>query len=122
VPFQGSFWLFFWLSFMYVFSGLGLGLLVSAISQNQKQSQQMAMLIMLIGLVLGGFMFPRYLMPPWIRLIGNFFPLTYFIPIARGIITKGVYVEHLWEQVIALFVYVVIIIILSVRAFKQELD
>ena len=122
VPFQGNFWLFLWLSFMYVFSGLGLGLLVSTISQNQKQSQQMAMLIMLIGLVLGGFMFPRYLMPPWIRIVGNLFPLTYFIPIARGIITKGVQIDYLWEQVIALSIYVVIMIVLAVRAFRQELD
>jgi ABC-2 type transport system permease protein len=122
VPFQGNFWLFFWLSFMYVFSGLGLGLLVSTISQNQKQSQQMAMLIMLIGLVLGGFMFPRYLMPPFIRIIGNLFPLTYFIPIARGIVTKGVGIEYLWEQVIALLVYVIVTVVFAIRAFRQTLD
>jgi ABC-2 type transport system permease protein len=122
VPFQGNFWLFFWLSFMYVFSGLGLGLLVSTISQNQKQSQQMAMLIMLIGLVLGGFMFPRYLMPPFIRIIGNLFPLTYFIPIARGIVTKGVGIEYLWEQVIALALYVVVTVVFAIRAFRQTLD
>ena len=122
VPFQGNFWLFFWLSFMYVFSGLGLGLLVSTISQNQKQSQQMAMLIMLIGLVLGGFMFPRYLMPPLIRAIGNLFPLTYFIPIARGIVTKGIGIEYLWEQVIALGVYVVVTVVFAIRAFRPTLD
>ena len=122
VPFRGDFWLFFWLAFMYVFSGLGLGLLISTISQNQKQSQQMAMLIMLIGLVLGGFMFPRYLMPPAIRVIGNLFPLTYFVPIARGIVTKGITIEYLWEQVIALSIYVVVVTFLAVRAFRQGLD
>jgi len=122
VPFQGDFWLFTWLAFMYVFSGLGLGLLVSAISKNQKQSQQTAMLIMLIGLVLGGFMFPRYLQPPLVRVIGNLFPLTYFIPIARGIITKGVGIEYLWEEVVALAIYVVVISVVAVRAFRQQLD
>jgi ABC-2 type transport system permease protein len=122
VPFQGDFWLFAWLAFLYVFSGLGLGLLVSTISQNQKQSQQTAMLIMLIGLVLGGFMFPRYLMPPIIRVIGNLFPLTYFIPIARGVVTKGVGIEYLWEQVMALLIYIAVTILLAIRAFKQGLD
>ncbi len=122
VPFQGSFWLFSWLSFMYVFSGLGLGLLVSTVSQNQKQTQQTAMLIMLVGLVLGGFMFPRYLQPAWVRVIGNLFPLTYFIPIARGIVTKGVGLSYIWEQVIALLVYVVAVMLLSVRAFRRDLD
>ena len=122
VPFQGDFWLFLWLSFMYLFSGLGLGLLVSTVSQNQKQTQQTAMLIMLVGLVLGGFMFPRYLQPTWVRIIGNLFPLTYFIPIARGIVTKGVGLSYIWEQVIALLVYVVLVILLSIRAFRQNLD
>ncbi len=122
VPFQGSFWLFFWLSLVYVLSGLGMGLLVSAISQNQKQSQQMAMLLMLIGLVLGGFMFPRYLMPPVVRAVGNLFPLTYFIPIARGIITKGIGTEYLQKQVVVLIVYVVAILVAAVRSFKKNLD
>jgi drug efflux transport system permease protein len=122
VPFQGNFWLFFWLSFAYVFSGLGLGLLISTVSQNQKQTQQTATLIMLIGLVLGGFMFPRYLMPPAIRIVGNLFPLTYFCPIARGIVTKGVGMESLWEQVAALSIYVVLVMFFSVRAFRRGLD
>jgi drug efflux transport system permease protein len=122
VPFQGSFGLFCWLAFMYVFSGLGLGLLVSTISQNQKQAQQWSFLMMLLGLVLGGFIFPRYLMPPAIRVVGNLFPLTYFIPIARGIVTKGIGIEVLWEQVVALLAYIVVILFVSIRAFRQRLD
>jgi ABC-2 type transport system permease protein len=107
---------------MYVFSGLGLGLLVSTISQNQKQTQQTAMLIMLVGLVLGGFMFPRYLQPTWVRVIGNLFPLTYFIPIARGIVTKGVGLSYIWEQVVALLIYVIAVMLLSIRAFRRDLE
>ncbi len=122
VPFRGSFWAFTWLSFMYVFSGLGLGLLVSTVSENQKQSQQQAMLIMLVGLVLGGFIFPRYLMPTWVRIIGNLFPLTYFIPIARGIMTKGMTVPDLWEHIAALVIYVVLVMLAAIRAFRTEMD
>ncbi|MBN1247377.1 MAG: ABC transporter permease, partial [Anaerolineae bacterium] len=122
VPFQGSVGAFAWLAFLYVFSGLGMGLLVSSISDNQKQSQQTAMLLMLVGLVLGGFMFPRYLMPPPIRIIGNLFPLTYFIPIARGLITKGVKVGVLWEQVVALVIYVVAIMIIAVASFRPRME
>jgi ABC-2 type transport system permease protein len=122
VPFRGSFWAFTWLSFMYVFSGLGLGLLVSTVSENQKQSQQQAMLIMLVGLVLGGFIFPRYLMPPWVRIIGNLFPLTYFIPIARGIMTKGMAVPDLWEHIVALVIYVVLVMGIAIRAFRTEME
>jgi ABC-2 type transport system permease protein len=71
---------------------------------------------------LGGFIFPRYLMPPAIRIIGNLFPLTYFIPIARGIVTKGIGIEFLWEQVVALLAYIVVILFVAIRAFRQRLD
>ncbi len=122
VPFQGSFWLFIGLSFLYVFSGLGLGLLVSSVSQNQRQAQQLTMLFMMVSLLLGGFIFPRYTMPLVVRLIGNFFPLTYFVPISRGIITKGIGFSVLSSQVLSLAVYIVIVMFLATRSFRERLD
>ncbi len=122
VPFQGSFWLFIGLSCLYVFSGLGLGLLISSISQNQRQAQQLMMLFMMVSLLLGGFIFPRYTMPPVVRVIGNLFPMTYFVPIARGIITKGIGFSVLAGQVLALVVYIVVVIFLAAVTFRRRLD
>ncbi len=122
VPFQGDFWLFMRLATLYVFSGLGLGLLLSTISKSQRQAQQLIGMFTIVGIVLGGFIFPRYAMPPAIRIAGNLFPLTYFIPITRGIITKGIGIEHLWEQVAAMAIYVVVILFFASRAFKEGLD
>jgi ABC-2 type transport system permease protein len=122
VPFQGNFWLFFALALLYVCAGLGLGLLVSTVSQNQRQVQQLNGMIMLLGLLLSGFIFPRAAMPPGIRWVGNLFPLTYFIPIARGIITKGTGYEYLRGQVLSLVAYVVLIMTLAILAFRRRLD
>ncbi len=122
VPFQGSFVLFISLSFLYVFSGLGLGLLISSISQNQRQAQQLMMLIMMVSLLLGGFIFPRYTMPPVIRIIGNLFPMTYFVPIARGIISKGVGFNVLAGQVLPLGIYILVVMFLAAITFRQRLD
>jgi ABC-2 type transport system permease protein len=122
VPFQGSFWLFISLSSLYVFSGLGLGLLISSVSQNQRQAQQLMMLFMMVSLLLGGFIFPRYTMPAVVRVIGNLFPMTYFVPIARGIITKGIGLSVLSGQVLALAVYIVVVIFLAAITFRKRLD
>jgi len=54
---------------------------------------------------MGGFIFPRYTMPRVIQWVG-YFPLTYFVPISRGIITKGVGFSAVAGQVGALVVYV----------------
>ena len=122
VPFQGNFWLFFALALLYVFSGLGLGLLLSTVSQNQRQVQQLNGMIMVLWLLLSGFIFPRSAMPPVIRLVGNIFPLTYFIPIARGIVTKGIGLAYLRNEVAALAAYVVVIMLLATWTFRQRLD
>jgi len=122
VPFRGDFWLFFGLALLYMFAGLGLGLLVSTVSQNQRQVQQINGMIIILGLLLSGFIFPRSAMPQLPRLVGNLFPLTYFIPISRGIITKGVGIESLRGEVAALTAFVVIIMLLATRAFRRRLD
>jgi ABC-2 type transport system permease protein len=122
VPFQGSFWLFISLAFIYVFSGLGLGLLISTISQNQRQAQQLFLLFEMVGMVLGGFIFPRYTMPRVIQWVGDIFPLTYFVPISRGIITKGVGFSAVAGQVGALVVYVVIVMVLATVSFRKRLE
>ena len=122
VPFQGSFWLFIVLSSLYVLSGLGLGLLISSVSQNQRQAQQLMMLFMMVRLLLGGFIFPRYTMPAAVRIIGNLFPITYFIPISRGIITKGIGFSVLSGQVLALGIYIVVVMFLATITFRRRLD
>ena len=37
VPFQGSPWLFAWLSLLFIVSGLGLGLLVSTVAKRKSR-------------------------------------------------------------------------------------
>ncbi len=122
VPFQGNFWFFLLLSLIYIAAGLGLGLLISAVSENQRQTQQLTIMFTMVGQVLGGFIFPRYAMPAIIRLVGNIFPLTYFVPISRGIMTKGIGFDFLTGQIAALVLYILIIMFFASRAFRQRLE
>lgn len=122
VPFQGNILVFIGLALIYVFSGLGLGLLISTVSQNQRQTQQLMMMFSFVGMIVGGFIFPRYSMPLVIRLIGNLFPLTYFIPISRGIFTKGIGAVYLWEYILPLLVYDGVILFVAACLFRQRLD
>ena len=114
--------LFIGLAFVYVFSGLGLGLLISTVSDNQRQAQQLIMLFTMVALVLGGFIFPRYTMPAVIRLVGNLFPLTYFVPISRGIITKGIGLQTLGNEVLSLLAYLLVVMFLAARTFRERLE
>ena len=83
---------------------------------------QLVMFFSMLSLVLGGFIFPRYTMPPLLQLVGNLFPLTYFVPIARGIVTKGTGLEFLILEVIALIVYILVVMVIASRSLRQRLD
>ena len=122
VPFQGSVWLFIWLSAIFIVSGLGLGLLMSTLAGSQKQAQQQTSVLMLVSMMLTGLIYPRSTMPPVVRAVGSLIPSTYFIRIARGIVTKGVGISFLWRDVGVLIIYGAVILGAASVTFKRRLD
>ncbi len=122
VPFRGNPWTFAGLALLFIISGLGLGLLVSSVAQTQRQAQQIAALLQVLSMLLTGFIYPRQPMPAVVQAVGNLIPLTYFIRITRGIITKGISIELLWSDVYALGIYVLVATVLAVLAFRKRLD
>ena len=77
---------------------------------------------MLFGLMLGGLIYPRSSMPLIPQLIGNLFPLTYFIRISRSIFIKGVGLTFVWSDALILIIYGTLVIVLAARNFKKRLD
>jgi ABC-2 type transport system permease protein len=122
VPFQGSIGLFVGLSMIYIVSGLGLGLLLSTIASSQKQAQQLTSVLMLLTMMLTGLMYPRATMAPVVRAVGNLIPATYFVRIARGIVTRGVGLTFVWSDVVVLVIYGVVILVAASATFKKRLD
>jgi len=122
VPFNGSLSLFFWMALLFMFSGLGLGILVSTVSNNQRQAQQLTALIMLPGMMLSGYIFPRSQMPMLVRWAGDLLPLTHFLQISRGIMTKGVGLYFVRNQVLVLLIYGAVVFGLSALSFKERLE
>jgi len=61
-------------------------------------------------------------MPAVVQAVGNLIPATYFIRIARGIITKGVGVSFMWNDVLVLVLYGAVVMVLATTAFKKRLD
>jgi ABC-2 type transport system permease protein len=122
VPFKGSFWLYLWLSLLFIASSLGLGLLVSTIARNQRQAHQITQMLMIFSMLLTGLIYPRNAMPVIPQLIGDLIPLTYFIRISRGIITKGVGLTFFWGDVLVLLIYGLVVMIAASLNFKNRLD
>ncbi len=122
LPFQGNIVLFFILATLFGFAGLGMGLVISVAARTQLQAQLLGMMFNFTGFFLAGFLFPTYALPPVLRLFSYVFPMTYFLPITRAIMIKGVGLEALWGDVIGSLILTVVIVIAAARLFRQSLD
>jgi ABC-2 type transport system permease protein len=106
VPMRGSLALLFAMCLIYLMSTLGLGLFVSTISKTQQQAMMTAIFFFLTPMMyLSGFIFPIENMPQWIQTLTYLIPLRYFLIIVRGIFLKGIGLEILWPQALALFAW-----------------
>jgi len=122
VPFRGSLLLFSALAGIFAIGSLGLGLAISAFSQSQVQANQLASLMNIAVMFVSGFMFPAYGLPILLRVFGYTMPMTFFLPIANGIITKGVGLGDLWTPILSLSVLTVVLFYVGARLFRQNLD
>jgi drug efflux transport system permease protein len=122
LPFRGNLLLFFALATLFCFSGLGLGLVISVVVQNQLQAQLLGMVVNFAGFFLAGMIFPVYAMPPALRLLSYAFPATYFLPITRAIMIKGVGLDAIWGDAVGTCVLTVVIVLAATRLFRQSLD
>ena len=122
VPIRGSILLIYAMSFLFVFASLGLGLLVSTLARNQAQAIQISFIFLLPNVLLSGFMFPREAMPRVANEIGLILPLTHFLQIMRGIVLKGVGLETLWPQALALAGFSTAFITFSTLRFHKQLE
>ncbi len=122
VPINGSVPLLLALSGLFLVSCLGIGLFVSTISNTQQEAMMAAMFTLLPSIFLSGFFFPLAAMPPWLQIVSYAVPLRYFLVIVRGIVLKGVGLEGLWPQVLALCLFAVILMGSAAVRFKKRLD
>ncbi len=122
MPIKGSLVLLYVLLVAFLFSTLGVGAMISTVSKTFQQAAQMSQLILLPGILLSGFIFPRESLPPALQLVGAIFPLTYFIIVIRGILIKGVGIEFLWRQIIPLVVLGVVVFAIAINRFQKRID
>jgi drug efflux transport system permease protein len=122
VPLRGSVWLLFGLTMIYLLTTLGLGLFVSTISSTQQQAMMTTTFFLLTPMIyLSGFIFPIENMPAVIQPFTYLIPLRYFLVILRSIFLKGVGLEVLWPQALALTLWGVAILSLAIaRSSKRS--
>jgi ABC-2 type transport system permease protein len=122
VPINGSVPLLLVLSGLFLFTSLGIGLFISTIARTQQEAMLLSWFILLPTIFLSGFFFPLEAMPAALQVVSLVVPLRYFLIITRGIVLKGVGLEILWPQVVALVIFGVGILLLASVRFRKRLE
>jgi len=122
IPFRGNPLLLLASAVLYLLTSLGAGLFLSTISQTQQQAMMASFFFTTPAFMLSGFSFPIRNMPVFVQYLTYLNPIRYFMEIVRGIFLKGVGLSALWPQMLALLVYGVTVLSLSVARFHKSLD
>ncbi len=123
VPLRGSLLLLLAEGALFILVSLALGILVSARTSSQRVAMMGALLgTMLPNVLLSGFIFPVESMPAPLRIISNVVPGRWFVVIARGIMLKGIGLDYLWRETLILAGMAALLLVASVRSFKERLE
>jgi len=122
VPLRGSLLLLFGATALFLMSSLGIGLLISTVSRTQQQAMMSAFFVIFPAMLLSGFAFPIESMPQAVQWLTYLNPMRYYLVLIRSIFQKGVGVEILWPQLLALFIIGVTILSCAVLRFKKTLS
>lgn len=123
LPINGSIFLLFAESTLFIITCLTLGIFISV----KTNSQQVAMLISLMGMLLptilfSGFMFPIENMPAPLQLFSNIIPAKWYYIIVKAIMIKGLGFSAIWKETLILVSITTFLLIVSLKSFKIRLS
>lgn len=122
VRIEGSIFLFYLATFLFLLGALGQGLLISTFAETQSVAYIVSILSSLLPtFLLSGFIFPIKNMPLWLQVITNIVPAKYYLVCVRSVMIKGVGITAFWEQLLFLIVFCTLIIGISVVRMRKDI-
>lgn len=122
LPFRGALPIFLGLSGLYLLTGIGIGVMMATFARTQQQLILTAFFVNIPLLQLSGAIAPVDSMPTFFRFIALFNPLQHYVRILRGVILKGIGLNFLWSDALALGVFATAFLAISIRQFRKQLN
>jgi ABC-2 type transport system permease protein len=121
VPFHGSFLLVFSGAALCLLSGIGIGTFIATFTKSAEQAQLTSFFVNPPLASLSGALTPVEAMPHWMQPLTKFNPIYHFGVIARASMLKGSGIDTLWPDFLALLIFTVVLVSLSVWRFRKQL-
>ena len=122
VPFRGRIVVLLVGAILFLLCMLGVGLLISTVSSTQQQAMVTSFFFIMPAITFSGFGFPISTMPQWLQYLTYLSPLRYFLVVLRGTYLKGVGMEILWPQMLAMAALGISLLLIAILRFHKALD
>jgi ABC-2 type transport system permease protein len=122
VPFNGNPLVLLLGCGLFLLSALAIGLLISTLCRTQQQAFSSNFFVLNPMFILSGFSFPISSMPEALQWLTYLDPLRYFLVIIRATYLKGVGLDVLWPQMLALAIMGLGLLALAVLRLRKSLD
>jgi len=123
VPIRGSLLVLFGYTGIYIMAALTIGLVISTFVNEQRVAMFGAMFATVLpAFMLSNFIFPVKSMPLFLQWVSKAVPATYYIPIVRGVLLKGVGAEVFLNNGLFLLALAFGLTVISIARFRPRLD
>jgi len=122
VPFRGNPAVLAVGGMIFMFAALGLGLYISTIARNQQQAMVTAFFFIMPASTLSGFGTPISSMPVFFQRLTYLNPLRHIIEILRAVYLKGVGIDVLWPELLAMAAFAAVMLTVSILRFHKSID
>jgi ABC-2 type transport system permease protein len=99
---------------------LAMGLAISGAAKSEETAAPIANLVSLPLMFLSGIFFPRSSMPAWLQGITQYSPLTYVSDALRSISIDGASLWAIRTDLLGIFIWLAIAVVIATRLFKWE--
>jgi len=122
VPLRGSIGVLALGTTLFLICMLGVGLFISTVSATQQQAMVTGFFFIMPAIIFSGFGSPISSMPVFLQYLTYLDPLRYFQVVLRSVYLKGVGLEVLWPQMVAMALFGVLLLTVSVLRFQKSLE
>jgi ABC-2 type transport system permease protein len=122
VPFRGSAPLLLLSAALFLLSMLGIGLLISTSATTQQQAMVTGFFVVMPSITFSGLGTPVSSISPALQWVCQFNPLCHFLVILRGLYLKGVGLDVLWPNMLAMALIGATLLAFTTTRLQKSLD
>jgi ABC-2 type transport system permease protein len=122
IPVRGSLLLLYVSGMLCVLSGIGIGTIIATFTRSQQQAQLLSFFVNPPLSMLSGATTPIEAIPKWMQPLTDLNPVKHFAQLARGVMLKGVGLDVLYPNFLALVAFTIVLVGVSAWRFRKQLN